>query len=81
VTYAIEQDFHYTYDTPIGSPRHRLMVVPRPRHGPQYRRADGPALSPTSTLHDPPMLRPTKLTVADDRLREQGATTVDTCTS
>lgn len=36
-------------------------------------RADGPALLPAAALHDPHLLRPTRLTAADDRLRTLAA--------
>jgi transglutaminase-like putative cysteine protease len=39
VTYLLEQSFRYEYDTPVESLRQRLVVVPRPRHGNQHRRA------------------------------------------
>jgi transglutaminase-like putative cysteine protease len=39
VTYILEQSFRYEYETPVASLRQRLVVVPKPRHGSQYRRA------------------------------------------
>jgi len=117
VTYVLEQSFRYEYDSPAESLRQRLVVVPPPRHGDQYRRAhqlevhgvparryvrrdvngnvvawlhaervthaiefrlaaviervraDGPALLPAAALRSPHLLRPTRLTAADDRLR------------
>ncbi len=39
VTYILEQGFRYEYETPVASLRQRLVVVPKPRHGSQYRRA------------------------------------------
>ena len=38
VTYVLEQRMHYTYDAPIDSLRHRLMVLPPRWHGDQHRR-------------------------------------------
>jgi transglutaminase-like putative cysteine protease len=122
VTYVLDQSFHYAYDEPIESLRQRLVVVPPPRHGNQYRRAhrvevtgattrrvarqdkhgntvlrlhaphveqsvrfrlcavverirqDGPTALPIEALRDPRLLRPTKLTAADDRLTELAST-------
>lgn len=121
VTYILEQSFRYDYDEPVESLRQRLVVVPRARHGSQYRRAhvlevdgaqarrrmrrdangnlvawlhadrvarsvefrlaavverirdDGPAVLPVAALHSPALLRPTRLTAADARLRELAA--------
>jgi transglutaminase-like putative cysteine protease len=118
VTYILEQSFRYEYEAPVESLRQRLVVVPRPRHGSQYRRAhqlevkgapaqrylrrdvngnvvaflradrvartvefrlaavvervrdDGPTVLPATALHSPGLLRPTRLTAADDRLRD-----------
>jgi transglutaminase-like putative cysteine protease len=39
ITYRVEQCFRYTYDAPITSLSQRLVIVPKPRHGDQYRRA------------------------------------------
>jgi transglutaminase-like putative cysteine protease len=39
VTYVLEQSFRYEYETPVAALRQRLVVVPKPRHGSQYRRA------------------------------------------
>jgi transglutaminase-like putative cysteine protease len=36
-------------------------------------RADGPTVLPTTALHDPRLLRPTRLTAPDDRLRDLAA--------
>lgn len=33
----LEQQHHYTYERPIRHLRHRLLVVPRERHGAQAR--------------------------------------------
>ncbi|TWP48527.1 transglutaminase family protein [Lentzea tibetensis] len=121
VTYVLEQEFHYGYDEPIGALRHRLVVVPRERHGDQHRRAhrvaasgaqvrrrsrrdahgnvvvqmradrveegvrfsvaallervraDGPTVLAATALRDPRLLRPTRLTAPDDRLRDLAA--------
>jgi transglutaminase-like putative cysteine protease len=35
--YLLEQQFRYTYASPVRQLRHRLMVVPRAEHGSQYR--------------------------------------------
>jgi transglutaminase-like putative cysteine protease len=118
VSYFLEQRFRYEYDAPVESLRQRLVVVPRPRHGNQHRRAhllevngtrvrrrlrrdvhgnvvawlhaervadavefrltaivervrdDGPALLPAEALRSPGLLLPTRLTAADDRLRD-----------
>jgi transglutaminase-like putative cysteine protease len=37
--YVLEQSFRYEYDAPVKSLRQRLVIVPPPRHGNQYRRA------------------------------------------
>jgi|HubBroStandDraft_3_1064219.scaffolds.fasta_scaffold148749_1 transglutaminase-like putative cysteine protease len=39
VTYVLQQAFRYDYDEPVRSLRQRLVIVPRARHGSQYRRA------------------------------------------
>lgn len=39
VTYLLEQSFRYDYESPVAALRHRLVVVPKLRHGSQYRRA------------------------------------------
>ena len=117
VTYVLEQSFRYEYEGPVESLRQRLVIVPPPRHGSQYRRAhrlevngttarryvrhdlhgnvvawlraervthavefrlaavvervrdDGPTVLPADALSSPHLLRPTRLTAADDRLR------------
>jgi transglutaminase-like putative cysteine protease len=117
LTYILEQGFRYEYETPVASLRQRLVVVPKPRHGSQYRRAHllavtgahasrrlgrdsrgnvvawlhaehvahsvefriaalvervgdyGPTVLPAQALRSPGLLRPTRLTGADDRLR------------
>jgi transglutaminase-like putative cysteine protease len=38
VTYVLDQRMHYSYDAPIESLRHRLMVLPPLWHGDQHRR-------------------------------------------
>ena len=35
--YLLEQQFRYTYASPVRRLRHRLVVVPRAVHGGQYR--------------------------------------------
>jgi transglutaminase-like putative cysteine protease len=117
VTYIIEQRFRYDYDAPVKSLRQRLVMIPPPRHGGQYRRGhllevsgaraqrslrrdahgnvvawirsesvtrsvefrlaalvervrdDEPAVLPAAVLRSPRLLRPTRLTAADERLR------------
>jgi transglutaminase-like putative cysteine protease len=39
LTYVLEQSFRYDYEAPVAALRQRLVVVPKPRHGSQYRRA------------------------------------------
>lgn len=39
LTYVLDQRFTYRYDAPIRDLRHRLVVLPPPRHGNQHRRA------------------------------------------
>jgi transglutaminase-like putative cysteine protease len=121
LTYLLEQRFRYDYDAPVVSLRHRLVVVPPPRHGCQYRRAhrlevhgaqarryprrdvhgnvvtwlradrvtdsvefrlavvvervcdEGPTVLPAGALRSPGLLRPTRLTAADDRIRDLAA--------
>jgi transglutaminase-like putative cysteine protease len=121
VTYVLEQSFRYEYETPVALLRQRLVVVPKPRHGSQHRRAhllavtgarasrrlrrdprgnvvawlhaehvahsvefriaallervggDGPTVLPAQALRSPGLLRPTRLTAADDRLRALAA--------
>jgi transglutaminase-like putative cysteine protease len=118
VTYVLQQRFRYEYDEPVRALRQRLVIVPRSRHGNQYRRAhalevdgaraerrvrrdsrgnvvtallaehvaesvefrlaailerirdDGPGVLPRAALDTPGLLRSTRLTAADDRLRE-----------
>ena len=121
ITYILRQQFRYVYDDTVTSLRQRLVIVPPPRHGDQYRRqhtldvtgasaarrvrrdgqgnvvtwlradtvtraiefrltalvervrGDGPATVPRAALRDPALLRPTRLTAADDRIRALAA--------
>ncbi|MDT4962649.1 MAG: hypothetical protein QOF87_2296 [Pseudonocardiales bacterium] len=121
VTYVLRQRFRYDYDGPAFHLDHRLVVVPRARHGSLRRRLHsvevsvpdalirnrrdgygnvvvqvgidvvpasiefaltavvertGPrldALLPLSALTDPRLLRPTRLTAADDAIRDLAA--------
>jgi transglutaminase-like putative cysteine protease len=121
VTYVLRQRFRYDYDGPAYHLDHRLLVVPRARHGNLRRRLHsvevsapdarvrtrrdaygnlvvrvgldvvppaieftlvavvertGPrvdAVVPASALTDPRLLRPTRLTAADDAIRELAA--------
>jgi transglutaminase-like putative cysteine protease len=121
ITYILEQGFRYEYETPVVSLRQRLIVVPKPRHGSQYRRAHllavtgaqasrrlgrdsrgnvvawlraeyvahaiefriaallervgeyGTTVLPAQALRSPGLLRPTRLTADDDRLRALGS--------
>ena len=120
ITYILRQQFRYEYDDAVTSLRQRLVIVPPPRHGDQYRRqhrwtspgpapragsrrdgqgnsclaarghgdpgiefrltalvervrGDGPATVPRAALRDPALLRPTRLTAADDRIRALAA--------
>jgi transglutaminase-like putative cysteine protease len=118
ITYILRQQFRYVYDGAVTSLRQRLVIVPPPRHGDQYRRehlldvsgapamrrvrsdsqgnvvtwlradavadaiefrlaallervpGDGPAVTSLAALSDPRLLRATRLTAADDRIRE-----------
>lgn len=118
VTYVLRQRFRYDYDGPAYDLDHRLVVVPRARHGSLRRRLHsvevsvagarvrhrrdaygnvvvqvgvdvvpasiefalvavveraGPrvdAALPRSALSDPRLLRPTRLTTADEAIRE-----------
>ncbi|MGP6159693.1 MAG: transglutaminase family protein [Vulcanimicrobiaceae bacterium] len=45
-TYLIEQEFRYEYPGPISDLRHRLVIVPRQRHGDQRRLAHQLDVSP-----------------------------------
>jgi transglutaminase-like putative cysteine protease len=118
VVYSLHQRFLYRYDGPVSDLNHRLVVVPRGRHGDQRRRRQsvtvsvagaqvtqhrdgagntvtrvrvplvpaqvefvvdavlersGPAagvLLPATALQDPRLLRPTRLTAANDAIRD-----------
>jgi transglutaminase-like putative cysteine protease len=118
VVYSLHQRFLYRYDGPVSELNHRLVVVPRGRHGDQRRRRQsvsvsaegavvtqhrdsagntvtrvrvpmvpdqvefvvdavlersGPAAGvrlPAAALTDPRLLRPTRLTAADDAIRD-----------
>ncbi|MCU1362123.1 MAG: transglutaminase protein, partial [Ilumatobacteraceae bacterium] len=53
-TYVIHQDVVYSYDAPVTDLRHRLVVVPRQRHGDQRRiahRFDVRSSSPHAVQH------------------------------
>ena len=121
VTYVLRQRFRYDYDGPARDLRHRLVVIPRARHGSLRRRLHsvsvsvprasvgtrrdgygnvvvdiavdvvpgsvefgvaavvertGPrtdAVLPAAALRDPRLLRPTRLTTADDAIRDLAA--------
>jgi transglutaminase-like putative cysteine protease len=121
VVYSLHQRFLYSYDGPVSDLNHRLVVVPRGRHGDQRRRRQsvtvsvdgaqvtqhrdsagntvtrvrvplvpgqvefvvdavlersGPASGvrlPAAALTDPRLLRPTRLTAADDAIRDLAA--------
>ena len=45
VTYVLHQRFRYTYDAPVRDLDHRLVVVPRHRHGDQRRRLQSVTVS------------------------------------
>lgn len=49
VTYRVEQRFRYTYDAPVTSLAQRLVIVPRRRHGGQFRRAHRVAVTGSRT--------------------------------
>jgi transglutaminase-like putative cysteine protease len=121
VVYSLHQRFLYSYDGPVSDLDHRLVVVPRGRHGDQRRRrqsvtvsAEGAVVTqrrdtagntvtrvrvpvvpaqvefvvdavlersglaagvwlPAAALTDPRLLRPTRLTAADDAIRDLAA--------
>jgi len=125
ITYLLRQRFRYVYSDAVTSLRQRLVIVPPPRHGDQYRRqhkldvsgataarrvrrdgqgnvvtwlradtvareiefqltalvervrGDGPAAASGAALSDPGLLRPTRLTAADDRIRELASEVAD----
>ena len=45
-TYLVEQELRYDYSGPISDLRHRLVIVPRERHGDQRRLAHRLDVSP-----------------------------------
>lgn len=51
-TYVLHQRFRYDYPGPIADLHHRLMVVPRERHGTQRRIAARLDVSPHAETHD-----------------------------
>jgi len=50
-TYLVEQELRYEYPGPISDLRHRLMIVPRERHGDQRRLAHSLEVSPDVPAH------------------------------
>ena len=50
-TYLVEQQFRYDYPSPISDLRHRLVIVPRERHGDQRRLAHRLEVSPDVPAH------------------------------
>jgi transglutaminase-like putative cysteine protease len=51
-TYMVHQRYRYDYPVPIADLHHRLMVVPRPKHGDQRRIASRLDVSPHAVTHD-----------------------------
>jgi len=51
-TYVVQQRFRYDYPGPIADLQHRLMIVPRERHGDQRRVASRLDVSENATMHD-----------------------------
>jgi transglutaminase-like putative cysteine protease len=51
-TYVVQQRFRYDYPGPIADLQHRLMVVPRARHGDQRLVASRLDVSEEATMHD-----------------------------
>lgn len=51
-TYVVQQRFRYEYPGPIADLHHRLMVVPRERHGAQRRIATRLDVTPHAVAHD-----------------------------
>lgn len=51
-TYVVQQRFRYDYPGPIADLHHRLMVVPRERHGSQRRIATRLDVTPHAVAHD-----------------------------
>jgi transglutaminase-like putative cysteine protease len=50
-TYLVEQELRYEYPAPISDLRHRLMILPRERHGDQRRLAHRLEVSPDIPAH------------------------------
>jgi transglutaminase-like putative cysteine protease len=51
-TYSVHQRFRYDYPAPIADLHHRLMLVPRARHGDQRRVASRLDVTPHAVTHD-----------------------------
>jgi transglutaminase-like putative cysteine protease len=51
-TFVVRQRFRYEYPGPIADLHHRLMIVPRERHGDQKRIASRLDVSPPASSHD-----------------------------
>jgi len=51
-TFVVRQRFRYDYPGPIADLHHRLMIVPRERHGDQKRIASRLDVSPPASSHD-----------------------------
>ncbi|GAC1305746.1 MAG: transglutaminase family protein [Vulcanimicrobiaceae bacterium] len=51
-TYVVQQRFRYDYPGPIADLHHRLMIVPRERHGAQRRIATRLDVTPHAVAHD-----------------------------
>jgi len=51
-TYVVQQRFRYDYPGPVADLQHRLMVVPRERHGAQQRIATRLDVTPHAVAHD-----------------------------
>ena len=51
-TFVVRQRFRYEYPGPIADLHHRLMIVPRERHGDQKRIASRVDVSPPASSHD-----------------------------
>jgi len=49
-TFLVEQQFEYEYPSPISDLRHRLVIVPRARHGDQHRLAHRLEVSPDAPV-------------------------------
>jgi transglutaminase-like putative cysteine protease len=50
-TYLVEQELRYEYPGPISDLRHRLMILPRERHGDQRRLSHSLEVSPDVPAH------------------------------